>query len=55
VTRKREIEGLLDAAEALSCEDLTIVTHDEESAVEECVHRIRVVSAWKWFCETANS
>jgi len=26
---------------------------NEESAVEERGHRIRVVPAWKWLCETA--
>ena len=48
MTRKREIDGLVDAAEALGCDDLTIVTHDEETVVEERGHRIRVVPAWKW-------
>lgn len=48
MTRKREIDGLIDAAETLGCDDLTIVTHDEETIVEERGHRIRVVPAWKW-------
>lgn len=48
VTRQREIAGLVDAAEALGCEDLTIVTHDEEGTVECGSHRIRVIPAWKW-------
>ena len=47
-TRKREIDGLVAASEALGCEDLTIVTHDEESTVHERGHIIRVVPAWKW-------
>lgn len=47
-TRKREIDGLIAAAEALSCDDLTIVTHDEEARVHERGHDIRVVPAWKW-------
>ena len=47
-TRKREIDGLVDAAEALGCEDLTIVTHDEEATLEERGQRINVVPAWKW-------
>ncbi len=47
-TRKREIDGLLTAAEALGCEDLTIVTHDEEYLLRERGHEIRVVPAWKW-------
>ena len=47
-TRKREIDGLVDAAESLGCEDLTIVTHDEEAVLTERGHSIRVVPAWKW-------
>ena len=47
-TRKREIDGLVAAAESLGCEDLTIVTHDEESSVKERGYDIRIVPAWKW-------
>jgi predicted AAA+ superfamily ATPase len=47
-TCKREIDGLVAAAESLECEDLTIVTYDEESSIKERGHDIRVVPAWKW-------
>lgn len=47
-TRQREIAGLVNAAEDLKCEDLTIVTHDEEGVIESGDHRIRVIPAWKW-------
>ena len=47
-TRKREIDGLTEAAESLGCEDLTIVTHDEEATIRERGHEIKVVPAWKW-------
>ena len=47
-TRKREVGGLIEAAESLHCEDLTIVTHDEEAVLKERGHVIRVVPAWKW-------
>lgn len=47
-TRKREIGGLIEAAESLGCEDLTIITHDEESVLNERGHVIRVIPAWKW-------
>lgn len=47
-TRKREIDGLVAAAESLGCEDLTIVTHDEEASVKERGYDIRIVPAWKW-------
>ena len=36
------------AAESLKCENLTIVTHDEDSVVRDRGHDIRVVPAWKW-------
>ena len=51
-TRKREIDGLLEAAESLKCEDLTIVTHDEETVLKERGRVIRVVPAWKWCLES---
>ncbi len=47
-TRKREIDGLIAAAESLECEDLTIVTHDEEASIREGGHDINIVPAWKW-------
>ena len=53
VTRQREIEGLVGAAEALGCEDLTIITHDEEGTIESRGHEIRVVPVWKWLLERA--
>lgn len=49
-TRKREINGLVCAAEALGCEELTIITHEEETILEINGHCIRVVPAWKWLC-----
>ena len=54
-TRKREIEGIIAAAEALGCEDLVIVTHDEEG---ECVrdgHTIRIVPAYEMFRRMSGS
>ncbi len=47
-TRKREIGGIVAAAESLGCEDLTIVTHEEEGEVEAGGHVVRIVPAWKW-------
>lgn len=47
-TRKREIDGLTEAAESLGCGDLTIVTHDEEATIREQGHEIKVIPAWKW-------
>jgi len=50
-TRKREIEGLVEASEALGCEDLTVVTHDETADVTVRGHRIRIVPAWRFLLE----
>ena len=33
------------------CENLTIVTHDEEATIESQGHDIRVIPAWKWLME----
>ena len=50
-TRTREINGLVDAADALGCENLTIITHDEETTIKCQGHGIRVIPAWKWLIE----
>ena len=47
-TRKRELNGLLDASEALDCSDLTIITHDEEAVLTERGRTVKVIPAWKW-------
>ena len=47
-TRKREINGLLEASKATKCDKLTIVTNDEETIVERDGKRINIVPAWKW-------
>ena len=43
----REVAVLLEAAKALDCGDLAIVTHDEEGEIAEGGRTIRVVPAWK--------
>ena len=53
-TRTREINGLVDAAEALGCENLTIITHDEETIIKCQGHDIRVIPAWKWLIESVQ-
>ena len=47
-TRKRELTGLLDAAEALDCDDLTVITHDEESKLTIRGRTVKIIPAWKW-------
>ena len=47
-TREREIKGLLEASADTGCNELLIITHDEESSLEQDGKHIRVVPAWKW-------
>lgn len=47
-TRNREIAGIIDAAENTRCDNLTIITNDEESEILRGSQRIRVIPVWKW-------
>ncbi len=47
-TRKREIKGLLEASSATGCDNLLVITDDEENSLEVDGKRINVVPAWKW-------
>ena len=47
VTRKREVEGLLEAAHATACTDLLIVTFEEEGEIIE-EGQIINIPAWKY-------
>lgn len=50
-TEKRELKGLLAAAEEIGCEKLTIITNDEERTIAIQGREIRIVPAWKWCLE----
>lgn len=47
-TRKREIDGLVEASRMTECKNLLIITHDEDDEIIESEATIKVVSAWKW-------
>jgi len=47
-TREREIKGLLEAASVTGCENLIIVTKDEENTFNREGKEIKVIPAWKW-------
>lgn len=47
-TCEREIKGILDASTATGCDNLLIVTKDEEKIITREGKQINVVSAWKW-------
>lgn len=50
-TRKREIEGLLEAARVTNCRELIIVTMETEAEWKEQDMLIRVLPAWKWMLD----
>ena len=50
-TREREIKGLLEASSATGCDNLLILTHDEESILTKGGKQILVVPTWKWLLE----
>ena len=47
-TRKREVEGLLEAAHVTACTDLLIVTFEEEGEIIEGGQIINIIPAWKY-------
>ena len=51
-TRRREIAGLLEAAEATGCDRLLIVTADEAEEITEAGHEIHVVPAHSWLLDS---
>lgn len=50
-TREREIRGLIEASAATGCNELVIVTKDEESTIVRDHREIQVMPAWKWLLE----
>lgn len=47
-TKEREIKGLLEAASVTGCENLYIITKDEEDTLVREGKEIKVMPAWKW-------
>lgn len=52
-TREREIKGLLEASSATDCDNLLILTHDEEGILTKDGKQILVVPTWKWLLRKA--
>lgn len=50
-TCEREIKGILEASTATGCDNLLIVTKDEEKIITREGKQINVVSAWKWLLQ----
>lgn len=47
-TREREIKGLLEAAAVTACDNLLIITNDEEGELVKDGKTIKIMPAWKW-------
>lgn len=47
-TRGREITGLLEASKATKCDNLLIITNDEQAELNFGGKTIAVIPAWKW-------
>jgi hypothetical protein len=50
-TLRREISGLIKAAEMFKCENLLLINFDAEQDVEKKGHAIHVVPAAEWLCQ----
>ena len=50
-TRKREIDGLLDAMNAYKLQSGLIITDDAEEEIIENDKKITIIPAWKWLLE----
>lgn len=48
----RELNGLLEAAEAWDLDDLLILTYDEERQVSHRDRTVTVSPVWKWLLRT---
>ncbi len=50
-TRAREIKGLLEASASTKCNNLFIITKDEEGILRQEEKDIRILPAWKWLLD----
>ncbi|MFZ2456889.1 MAG: ATP-binding protein [Candidatus Altiarchaeia archaeon] len=50
-TKKREIKGLIAASKDLRCDELMIITWDEEGVEEHAGKKVKMVPMWKWLME----
>ena len=47
-TREREINGILEASRATDCNNMLIITHNDEETITIEDKTISVIPAWKW-------
>lgn len=51
LTRQREIEGIIEASRMTKCDNLFIITHDNEDTIIQDGKTINMIPAWKWMIE----
>lgn len=47
-TLAREIKGLMEASDVTGCDNLLILTDDDERIIKEGGKEIRILPVWKW-------
>ena len=47
-TRKREIDGIVEASRVTGCDSLIILTNNEEGEITEEGKTIKILPVWKW-------
>ena len=50
-TRNREINGLLEASSVTKCDNLLIITNNEESSLMADGKKISIMPAWRWLLD----
>jgi predicted AAA+ superfamily ATPase len=54
LTKKREMDGLLYAAQETNCRNLTVITWDYESVEEHEGMKVKFIPLWKWLIGDGN-
>ena len=50
-TRQREIDGIIEASRMTQCDNLFIITHDNEDTITQDGKTLNMIPAWKWMME----
>lgn len=50
-TRQREIDGIIEASRMTHCDNLFIITHDNEDIITQDGKTLNMIPAWKWMME----
>lgn len=55
MTRQREFNSLIRASKKFMCNNLVIITRDEEKEEKVKGKKVRVIPLWKWLLRTSNN